>query len=136
MLHSQKIQLRMSETREAANAATDTAEHDKHRAALVTMETEYRTALEAEDKERQGANLDDALTAEVLDLAKRARATAIVSAIASHRLTDGAEAELQAALRVGGDTVPWALLEARAAATFTGSTGPASHGALCRQGLR
>ena len=82
--------------------------------------------VEVEERETGGASFDSGETAEVRGLLHRASAAGIISAVAMHRISDGAEGELQRALGVGGDVVPWALMENRAAATFTANTGEAT----------
>ena len=92
---------------------------------LAELEKQFRTALEAESRETEGAEFSGE-TAEIRGLVERASAAGIISAVALHRVSDGDEGELQRALGVGGDVVPWQLMEKRAAATFTANTGEAS----------
>ena len=69
-------------------------------------------AVETESREVAGASFGDSgETAEVRGLINRASAAGIISAVAMHRISDGAEGELQRALGVGGDVVPWQLME-------------------------
>ena len=132
MLESQKVLLRMSSLKQRINSMEPTkendAEYNKGRADLSGMEVEYRQAVEAEDAHTGGASFDSGENAEVRGLIQRASAAGIISSIALHRVPEGAEGELQRALGVGGDVVPWALMEKRAAATFTANTGEASLG--------
>ena len=132
MLKSTKVQLRLSELKERINGMELTKDNDreflKGRADLVSLEAEYRAEVEAEERETGGASFDSGETAEVRGLIHRASAAGIISAVAMHRISDGAEGELQRALGVGGDVVPWALMENRAAATFTANTGEANLG--------
>ena len=130
MLKSQKVQLKMSELRQKMNGLPLTKEQEpeieKIRAAMVGMEVEYRQEVEAEDAQTGGASFDSGENAEVRGLIQRASAAGIISAVALHHSPEGAEGELQRALGVGGDVVPWQLMEKRAAATFTANTGEAS----------
>ena len=132
MLPSQRVQMKMSELRQKVNGLPETreskAEYDAKCLELNALEADYRKALEAEAKETDGAEFNSAETAEVRGLIQRASAAGIISAVALHRVSDGAEGELQRALGVGGDVVPWQLMENRAAATFTANTGEASLG--------
>ena len=132
MLASQRVQMKMSELRQKVNGLPETreskAEYDAKCLELNALEADYRKALEAEAKETDGAEFNSAETAEVRGLIQRASAAGIISAVALHRVSDGAEGELQRALGVGGDVVPWQLMENRAAATFTANTGEASLG--------
>ena len=133
MTESQRLQIKMSETRVAANDETISAE-DRTRllGELRDLEVKFRTVLEAETSELANASFRD-LSPEALALVERADVGAILSAVADHRMTDGAERELQSELRVAGDVVPWALLEQRAAATFTANTGQAGVGGYVGQ---
>ena len=139
MLASQRVQMKMSELRQKVNGLPETreskAEYDAKCLELNALEADYRKALEAEAKETDGAEFNSAETAEVRGLIQRASAAGIISAVALHRVSDGAEGELQRALGVGGDVVPWQLMENRAAATFTANTGEASLGQVHRQSL-
>ena len=132
MTKSQRIQMKISELRERVNRLPSTKDNipalEEARSELAGMESEYRAAVEEEDRETGGASFDSGETAEVRGLIHRASAAGIISAVALHRVSDGAEGELQRALGVGGDVVPWQLMEKRAAATFTANTGEASLG--------
>ena len=92
----------------------------------------FRTALESETSDLANASFPD-LSPEAHALVERADVGAIISCVADHRMTEGAERELQSELRVAGDVVPWALIQKRAAATFTANTGQAGVGGYVGQ---
>ena len=129
-----KLQIEMSEKREKINALLNKEElSDDERGELDTLtkraqeiEIELRAALVAdgESEERARAAFDGtpATTPEATPEARELeRITAgasvadIVSATVAHRATEGATAELQKHLGIGGDQVPLELLETRAA---------------------
>ena len=139
MLKSQKVQLRLSELKERINGMELTKDNDreflKGRADLVSLEAEYRAEVEAEERETGGASFDSGETAEVRGLIHRASAAGIISAVALHRISDGAEGELQRALGVGGDVVPWALMEKRGRGHFHGEHRRGQPGQVHREGV-
>ena len=103
------------------------AERHTMQAKLLELQKRQGEALESESARAEGAEYT-AETSEVRELVHRANAGAIIAAVAEHRATDGPEHELQRALGVAGDVVPWQLMEHRAAATFTPNTGEATVG--------
>ena len=136
MRKSVKLQVEMSEKREKINALLGKDElTDDERAELDVLtkraqqiEIELRAALVAdgEAEERARAAFDGTpatpATPEARELERitaGASVVDIVAATVTHRATEGATAELQKHLGIGGDQVPLELLEARAATTHT-----------------
>ena len=122
MLKSQELLIRMSELRQRANdPATSEADALAARADLTNAEAEYRAALTAEAKELEGLPVSrgalDTLTAEQRELVNGVDARRIMAAAVMGHATQGREAELQQEMRVEGNVIPWAVLEARAVAT-------------------
>ena len=121
MLKSQEIQLQMSELLERANKLAaiepNEAQHEDIRQQIAALEPKYRLAIEGEAARTEGAEFS-AESPEVRELVHRANAGAIIAAVAEHRSTEGPELELQRALGVAGDVVPWQLMEKRAACTL------------------
>ena len=119
MLQSQKHLVRASELKsklnELANAdnitAEQTADVDRLRTELSGVEAQYRAAASAE--ESANAN-DDPQHRELAEIENRASLGNIIDAVMSHRQTDDAEAELQAALGLSANVIPLALLRTRA----------------------
>ena len=127
-----KLQIEMSEKREKINTLLGKEElSDEERGELDTLtkraqeiEVELRAALVAdgESEERARAAFDGEPTVETTPearelerITREAAVTDIVSAVVAHRATEGATAELQKHLGIGGDQVPLELLETRAA---------------------
>ena len=122
MLNSQKIAVQMSEKRQRLNEllglevekrAEDHADElGRLTAEMQAHEIEYRAALTAEDTSTtvEETPADPARA----ELEQRAQLSGILSGIMSGRGATGAEAELQAELKLDGDQVPLALLEQRA----------------------
>ena len=128
-----KLQIEMSEKREKINLLLNKEElSDEERAELDTLtkraqeiEVELRAALVAdgESEERARAAFDGSpatpeATPEARELERITAAASvadIVAATVAHRATEGATAELQKHLGIGGDQVPLELLETRAA---------------------
>lgn len=141
MLKSQRLEIERGELQNRLNtdrymeirtsdsdSGTRMQERKEMLAKLATLNNDVAKALEGESRETDGASFDSGETAEIRGLVQRASAAGIISAVALHRVSDGAEGELQRALGVGGDVVPWQLMEKRAAATFTANTGEATLG--------
>ena len=127
-----QLQIEQSELREKLNAIlaieelTDEqrAELDKLTKRAQQIEVELRAALVAdgESEERARAVFDgspatpnDPEARELARITREAAVTDILSAVVAHRATEGATAELQQHLGIGGDQVPLELLETRAA---------------------
>ena len=106
---------------------TRIAEREVIQKKLIDLQKQRGAALESEAKRIEGAEFT-AESAELRELVSKANAAQIVAAVANRTVIDGATAELQREARVGADVVPWALLEKRAAATFTANTGEADIG--------
>ncbi len=112
MLESQRIQMRMSETREAmSRCAADTpeglAKFEKMRGTVADLERDWRAAV---DREQVGPRADGGESRALAELHGRASVRAIVDAAVNQHPTEGAEAEAQAAARVGGQGIPWGML--------------------------
>ena len=120
MLKSIIAALKLSEIREnlnALNAIADPTDEQKNEerdllSSQKTTETEYRTALTAEDDARTTPTAADAETRERLQLVSRASLGSIFARAVEHRSTEGAESELQAALDLAPNQVPIDLLRA------------------------
>ena len=128
-----KLQIEMSEKREKINALLGKEElTDEERAELDALtkraqevEVELRAALvadgEAEERARaafDGTPATPEATPEARELERITAAASVADIVASavaHRATEGATAELQKHLGIGGDQVPLELLEVRAA---------------------
>ena len=128
-----KLQIEMSEKREKINGLLGKDElSDEERAELSVLtkraqeiEIELRAALvadgEAEDRARAAFDGESNVVADDPEARELERITAaasvadIVSSAVAHRATEGATAELQKHLGIGGDQVPLELLETRAA---------------------
>ena len=113
MLNSQKIQLRLSEAREA-NARCDCdsmsdAEIQATRDAVADLEKDYRAAIAAEGESNRRAAVDGE-GRELDGLAQRAQVRSILDSVLNDGATDGAERELQQAVDLPGDGIPWRLL--------------------------
>ena len=133
-----KLQIEMSEKREKINAFLGKEElTDDERAELDVLtkraqeiEIELRAALvadgEAEDRARAAFDGTPATpaTPEARELERITAAASVVDIVAAtvaHRATEGATAELQKHLGIGGDQVPLELLEVRAADPYPGA---------------
>ena len=102
MTESQRLQLRMSETRDAANME-DTTPEDRTRllSELRDMEEKFRTALESEIAQVDGdfAGAQGQLSAEhreAMEITHRADLGVMVGHILARRNVTGAESEAQA----------------------------------------
>ena len=121
----------MSEIREQANdPKTDDASRSKLLEELKAKEVLFRAAIESEARLTGSADFDTTESREFRELVGKANAAQVVAAVANRTLIEGATAELQREAGVGADVVPWALIEKRAAATFTDNTGQATIGAF------
>ena len=119
MTNAQKIQLRLSEVRSRLNeiaglegdAFTDEirAEGNTLQREYADLETRQRAAIVADgDTATRAAN--DGEGAEIRQLVTRASLGAFLHGVARERDVDGAEAELRAALDLGGDEIPLDVL--------------------------
>ena len=122
MTPTQKVQIRMSETRERVNdlagaeSADDISRRDKLSAELKAQETELRAAIEADDAATTPEPRDDAESRELTELRSKVGMGAYVGAAMERRgVSNGAELELNQALGIPGDYFPMSLLEDRAA---------------------
>lgn len=137
MTNLQRVQLRMSEVRERLNEIAGLAdeqvteevrgEAEKLHTEYGALEVKFRAAVAAADEveQRARAAFGDGETVEMRALQQRASVAGYLEHAAAGTAIDGAEAELNAALKVtggGGVAIPWAMLEARAdAVTDTGA---------------
>ena len=121
----QKIQLRMSETREKMNgmgAVRDIdgdglAKFDGLAAEMKGLEAEFRTALEAEDSTTSEAS-------EWSDLSDKFDLGTMFDNVMEHRASSGAIAEVQAERGLGSNAIPTELLmEHRAVTPAPGDVG-------------
>ena len=136
MKKSVKLQIEMSEKREKLNALLgkdeltddERAEMDVLTKRAQEIEIELRAALVAdgEAEERARAAFDGTpatpATPEARELERITAAASVADIVASavaHRATEGATAELQTHLGIGGDQVPLELLEVRASTVVT-----------------
>ena len=132
MTRSQELQIKSARLRQSINEMPVEFRADDPKVAvkkalvleLSRLDGRLATALEEEAKELNGANFSNE-NSEHRELIRRASAAEVITAVAEHRLAGGATGELQRELGIGSDVVPWALLEHRAAATFTAGTGEA-----------
>ena len=132
-----EMQRAQSERREQINtlqrkADASEAEQTELRtleSAYTAAESDYRGLLAAEVK-RQGeleaealaGGNGDGMPAEIRGLLRKSETTAVIDAVIQQRQIDGPTAELQAAYKVGANTIPWAMFldtEQRADATVT-----------------
>lgn len=131
MTESQKLRLEMVAVQREMGTATG-SELTEMEARFHDLQEKQIKAEAAEHGELDNASFPD-LSPEARALVERADIGAILSCVADHRMTEGPERELQSELRVAGDVVPWALIEKRAAATFTANTGQAGVGGYVGQ---
>ena len=128
MTNSQRIQIRMSETREAVNGMVDAttpediSRRDKLGAELKALEVEFRAAIEAESTVTTRTSPETPESREYRELRERVNVGAVVKAVADGGGTTGAERELQQHLKAGGNYIPLSLLrdEHRAATVPSG----------------
>ena len=115
MTESQRLQLKMSETRQAANDS-NTTEADRERllGELARLEGEYRTALGIETAEvNEDFQNHTPLTAEFREqqaITKRADLGIMMGNVISRRNQTGAEAEAVQAWDLGADQIPMAMI--------------------------
>ena len=129
----QKIQLKLSESREAINTLQgketrteeETQKLSELRTAHQTLETEYRTALEATPD--PAPEVRDAEARELDRLVTRASIGSVLQSALSQRATDGAEAELQQHLGLAPNMIALEQLEERAATIAPTETGQRQH---------
>ena len=111
MTPTQKIQIRMSETREklndlvAAESADDITQRDKLSAELKAMETELRTAIELD-----GAASTTAESREWAGLNSRFDLGELFSGVVEHRASSGVIAEVQKERGLSANDIPTELL--------------------------
>ena len=112
----QKVQLEMSETREAINSleATDAnvPRFEELRAKLAGMETELRSAIEADDAAHTCPE-----TREWADLSGRFDLGELFEGVMEHRASSGAIAEVQSERGLGANAIPTELLMEHRAVT-------------------
>ena len=125
MTESQRLQLRMSETRQVANDETTTPE-DRTRllSELRDLEVQFRTALQSENSELANA-VFDAETTEFRELLNGASVDTIIKAAVRGHAPTGPEAELQQHYGLSSNEVPLRMMmpEHRAAASFGANAG-------------
>ena len=115
MTLSQKLQIKMSETRQAANQEDVTAE-DRTRllGELRDLETSYQTALTKESEQTadafEGYGPLAAEFREMQEITNRADLAVMVGHILSRRNVTGAEAEAQQAWNLEGNAIPMSML--------------------------
>ena len=125
MTPTQKIQIRMSETREkvndlsAAESADDISQREKWQAKLKAQEAELRAAIEADD--------DDGTTSEKrewADVERRFDLGELFEGVVEHRASSGVIAEVQAERGLAANALPVELLmEKRAVTPAPGDVG-------------
>ena len=134
MTPSQRIQIRMSETRQAANDSSCTdADRERLLKELSGLETEYRSALATEIAQvDQDFTNHIPLTAEFREqqeITRRADLGVMLGHILARRNVTGAEAEAQEAWNLDGNAIPMSMiseLRTVAAPTSGGGTQPVS----------
>ena len=129
MTNSQKLQMKMSETRQAVNVLAsaespdDISKRDALTAELAAHEVEFRAALESEDKATSKGTPE---AREWSDLHERFDLGEMFTNVIEHRASSGPIAEVQAERGIGANAIPTTLLmEHRAvtpAPTDTGQT--------------
>ena len=115
MTPSQKIQIRMSETRQSANESTNTdADQARLLAELRELEIEFRTALNRETAEVNEVFTNHTpLTAEFREqqaITNRANLGTMMGHILARQTQSGAEAEAQQAWNLDGNAIPMSML--------------------------
>ena len=125
MTPTQKIQIRMSETREKVNdlataeSADDISQRDKLSAELKAQEVELRAAIEAE-----GAANTTAETREWADVTSRFDLGEMFTNVIEHRSSDGAIGEVQKERGLAPNDIPTEMLmEHRAVTPAPGDVG-------------
>ena len=118
MTLSQKVQIRMSETREALNdlvtddSAEAMAKRDTLAGELKALEGEYRAAIETE-----GASTDTPESREWAALANRFDVGELFTNVMEHRAASGGIAEVQSERGLGANALPVELLMEKRAVT-------------------
>ena len=118
MTPTQKIQVRMSETREkvndlvAAESADDISRREKLSAELKAQEVELRAAIEADDADDTTEE-----TREWSDVSSRFDLGEMFTNVAEHRASAGAIAEVQSERGLGGNDIPTEMLMEKRAVT-------------------
>ena len=121
MKTSAKLTIRASEVRSEINKLEPGDKTIEKRrelmASLDTIESEFRTAVEAEGKEEGTEHRGgDGLTVEERErrgLESKAELRAVVSGLLQGREPSGAEAEYQKAMGFSGSTLPWEMVAPR-----------------------
>ena len=110
MTESQRLQIRMSETRDAANDET-TTDSDRTRllSELRDLEVQFRTALQSENSELANAVFDGETT-EFRELLNGASVDTIIRAAVQGHAVTGQEAELQQHYGLKSNAVPLRML--------------------------
>ena len=126
MTESMRLQLRMSETREAVNdlVADDSAEatpkREKLAGELKALEAEYRAAIETESRGVDGTPE----SREWADLTDRFDVGKLFDGVVNHRAASGTIAEVQSERGLGANALPVELLmEKRAVTEAPGQVG-------------
>ena len=134
MTESQRLQIKMSQTRDAANDET-TTDSDRTRllSELRDLEVKFRTALEAEvaqvDGDFAAGGQPSAEFREMQEITRRADLGTMMANVISRRNQTGAEAEALVAWDLEGNQIPLSMIaEIRtvAAPTDGGGTQPVS----------
>ena len=130
---SQRLQLEMSEKRQAINellgkaerTAEDTVKLGELTTRMQAAEVEYRAAVVSEEAEEAEIRRQfDPSEDRALDtLAARANCGRIFEAALEKRATDGAEKEIQDHYRIGSHQVPLRMIESRAVTPAPSDTG-------------
>ena len=124
MTPKQKIEIKLSETRQSINALLEKGDlNDEDRAELGKLtkanqglETEYRAAIVAEKDWHVTAasQFDDPESREFRALVDNADIGNVFDAVLEHRALTGREKELQDHFKLAGNQIPLAMLEVRA----------------------
>ena len=122
MTPSQRLQLKMSETRQAANDSTNTdADRERLLGELSGLEREFRAALAAETAQiNEDHTIFDAETTEFRELLNGASVETIIKAAVRGHAVAGPEAEIQQHFQLPSNAIPLQMMmpEHRAAASF------------------
>ena len=115
MTDSQKLQLKMSETRQAANDPTTTdADRERLLSEMSALEVKFRTALAAETAQvNEDFTGHIPLTAEfreMQEITRRADLGTMMGHILARQTQSGAEAEAQQAWNLDGNAIPMSML--------------------------
>ena len=120
MTNSQKLQMKMSETRQAVNALAgaespdDISKRDALTAELAAHEVEFRAALESEDKATSTGTPE---AREWSDLHERFDLGEMFGNVIEHRASSGPIAEVQTERGLGGNDIPVEMLMEHRAVT-------------------